>query len=1835
MNRQRVAVILRKKECSFNTITSVWRGSNRCLADREKGKGTEMDNVTKKTKRALRRGMAFVMAFVLCVSTLAVSSSADAVASKRKPLIGRKSKTLYYNVKNKRTYTLKIKKNKVRRIKQTTWKTSKRSVVAISNKKKTSVKLTAKKKGNATITATVKYIPKGGWWTRTAKLKCKVKSKQAAGVGTSSKPSTSPKPPNIVNHTPTPTPNYQKPTNTPPVVTPPSSGNPTDNPTGDPTGGPTDNPTGGPTDSPLPAVVAKVALDKTEAVLSSTAEGRDTVKLTASVQDSDGNEIADRTPEWTSDNEAVASVDETGLVRAISDGQANITATLDGVKSEPCAVTVDSKAPAVEGAIINGYNTIAVYFDEMVEGIPQVTVSSSIAAEPMSVEAALAKDGKSVLVTSEQPFPAATYTLTVSGLTDLAGNILADNKATVVREESKAGAFVCDTEQIPCGQKEVKVYYSVLDQYGQKFEYMAIENLQASAETESGMPLETKIKNDGLSKGYVIISGAIGTLAEGKKINITLKSGELTKTISTVLVNSQGVGVATSISGVNVSSEKMENSGTQEEPVFALRGTDADNVFSLSLNLLDEFNLPAKPSDVTYVIEDTSILAFSDTEVPNTNKMNTSKEAVQVKALRGGQTTITAYLVSDDTVRLPIKITITPTRLTNIAVAPLPEGINGRESEAEVSLNPEGTGIAVDDLEYTVTEGEDKLKSLKLVEEDGKFYARITANTNSEDNVIKFVVSYDMGTPEDKADDVVSKEITYLSSPLSTGVTAIEINDFEEQAITAGGTGSTTYILRNRYGEDITKRVVSQPAVEIADPSVIAGAVVGAGEEAGTLSVVADAGGETEITLSIGKVSATVKVKVMSTARVNQINLLETKKDLILGDTDAVYVAINTFDQYENPYTMKGGEAAALTAKINGVAADSSADISITWCKKNGNGYSACKENDPVEAIGIAWNEPVSAISGNEIKVTFDNGNINDSSEKPFTSDTLTIAVKSQRAVKTLEFAEKNKVAAAGAQVSNTIRVKDQYGQPISLDSQKTIGIRVTDSDNKVVTVTSSIKPEGGRKTFEQMSMLDKSGTYTITAYLKDNETTTFEQAKVKASYTLKVDEQKNLIHRIEVSDTVTILKDGEEDKTVSLSQAKSIHVGGSGNPTKLKFDYKVFDEDGNEVALNDADGNPVIPANELIWTAQGTSTTKVTKGEAPDIFLVEIIDGETQGSVSVQLDYVRGGVESAPFVIPVSKESSIPQDGTYKVVTYDNKDGNEVLGKENVISQGYEMEDTADGQTFAVTAQDQYGETCQDISLYTVTSSDNDVASVEVMSGQNGNTNKFIVVPQTQGEAVIHVYVSKSLIYSFTVTVVEGKVVVETYTITYDAGEGKGTEKQEEVESGSDLKLKTPAELGYVAPDGQIFVKWKVMDESGAEVKDLTDYKVTGNLTATAIWEDIAGTVEYTITYKDGNTEIGTDKVVSGSSLSLKTLEELKYSAPSGKTFAKWKVTDESGAEVKDLTDYKVTGNLTATAIWEDIAGTVEYTITYKDGNTEIGTDKVVSGSSLSLKTLEELKYSAPSGKTFAKWKVTDESGAEVKDLTDYKVTGNLTATAIWEDIAGTVEYTITYKDGNTEIGTDKVASGSSLSLKTLEELEYTAPSGKKFVGWKVTDKSGVEVENLTDYKVEGNLTATAVWGYKITYSDGKETGDSQEEEEEEEAGSELKLLEPTDFGYVAPDGQIFVKWKVMDESGAEVENLTNYKVEGNLTATAVWGYEITYNANGGEESGEMSVGKATAGEAFTLPECKFAAPAGKEFSHWAVKNENDEYEKLEATHTFEADTTVYAIWKDSVAEN
>ena len=66
----------------------------------------------KKSSRTVKRALAFAMSFTLAMSTFAVSPSADA-ASKKAPKLSVKKKTLYYNQAGKKTYTLKVKKNKV------------------------------------------------------------------------------------------------------------------------------------------------------------------------------------------------------------------------------------------------------------------------------------------------------------------------------------------------------------------------------------------------------------------------------------------------------------------------------------------------------------------------------------------------------------------------------------------------------------------------------------------------------------------------------------------------------------------------------------------------------------------------------------------------------------------------------------------------------------------------------------------------------------------------------------------------------------------------------------------------------------------------------------------------------------------------------------------------------------------------------------------------------------------------------------------------------------------------------------------------------------------------------------------------------------------------------------------------------------------------------------------------------------------------------------------------------------------------------------------------------------------------------------------------------------------------------------------------------------------------------------------------------------------------------------------------------------------------------------------------------------------------------------------
>jgi trimeric autotransporter adhesin len=90
-----------------------------------------------------------------------------------------------------------------------------------------------------------------------------------------------------------------------------------------------------------PPGVASVQLAPTSAVI--TVGG--VIHLQAKALDASGNELAGRTITWTSSNDAVATVDNTGLVTGVATGADTITATSEG-KSATAGIAVSSAVPA-------------------------------------------------------------------------------------------------------------------------------------------------------------------------------------------------------------------------------------------------------------------------------------------------------------------------------------------------------------------------------------------------------------------------------------------------------------------------------------------------------------------------------------------------------------------------------------------------------------------------------------------------------------------------------------------------------------------------------------------------------------------------------------------------------------------------------------------------------------------------------------------------------------------------------------------------------------------------------------------------------------------------------------------------------------------------------------------------------------------------------------------------------------------------------------------------------------------------------------------------------------------------------------------------------------------------------------------------------------------------------------------------------------------------------------------------------------------------------------------------------------------------------------------------
>ncbi len=1328
-----------------------------------------------KTTGTFRRGIACAMAAALALSSLAQAPSSEA-AGKKKPTLSVKKKTLYWNKSGSKNYTLKLKKNKVKTLVKTTWKTSKKSVVALSRKKDTSVRLTAKKKGTATITAAVKYVPMGKWSIRTAKLTCKVTSKEAAPAKTppvNTEPAQTP----LIIYTTMPAPPSQ------PVVTedPADTPEPADTPDPDRTPGPgetadpdkSQEPTSTP-DIPDDSTVTEVDLSAAEALLSME-QGRNTIVLTATAKDKNGNSLDNQTITWTSDNENVAAVKD-GIVTAAGDGTAHITATVNHVTSQPCTVTVDTKKPFIESAELSDGRTFFVAFSEPVTGTPSVTVKTKDNTRVECASQTLSANGTSLVITCRNALSAGIYELTVNGLEDPAGNKMEENsRISVERETSDPKGFLCKTEQVPAGQSSFNVYFSVVDQYGEEYDSLDVISkgtFTASAQTENGMPFKAQVNQQ---EGYVRVSGSASAFTEGRKIKIALTYSVSDKkvieeTMTITLVDASDIGKAVKIAGLNATSKTMDNiSGSADKPVFQLSGTEKENVFTLSSKLLDKFGYEADPSDVTYKIEDGSILAFSDTDGSDSDGISTSSQPVTVRALKGGTTTITAYLASDDSESFPITVTIKSTNLREITVADPGDGTNGKMSEAKITLTPAGTGLTKDDLEYRVTEGAERLKELVFVQESDGIYINITAATDGSDAPIRFVVC---------SDGIESEEITYTSTP-SLSASTIEIDDFEENAVTANRTATTTYQIRNRYGEDITKRIAAQPECKISNLSVIRSATTGTGDAAGTLTLDALNPGTSEVTLSLPtdpSVNAKINVTVVEKAYIKEIRFgtMSIDDGLILGSTAILYIPVQAYDQYGNKYdALTSGDVATANLKIT-VNGKNASDF-----KLNAEWYENVGEKSPITptpdttnkigAIGLSWDTAGSTTapsSGEMLNINFTSKN------DKFEANSYQVPVNSEAIASRIELGSHVQAALPGAKVSNTVKLFDQYGTEVkAVPKNQKIYFEVRDKNNKKIEAPnlndfSAPSPLSSSTTLPtaigitiNSTLQNTNKEYTILVYLgPDTKDPGYDDNKppVGGSYKLLVDSADNLLEKIEISDKA--VKSPIPSKARAAGQEISLdshYVNLKGSGTQLTFDCEMYTRyQGEEikVAWKNSNSKPVFAANNLIWEVTAPDEVTVNAdASATNIFTFK--ETSSLSSIDdvamVSLTYMSDSktLSAKERSIKVSNKPAMPQ-GEYQIINPIGTPTVNYLDKNNTAEISAKT-------TFKLVAEDQYGDTYDQTPLFTVISSKG-LFSIDSTLTFPTTSGSFAIQAATNTKAgdvdTIKVYVTKDDFYEFTV---------------------------------------------------------------------------------------------------------------------------------------------------------------------------------------------------------------------------------------------------------------------------------------------------------------------------------------------------------------------------------------------------------------------------------------------------------------------------------------------------
>ena len=465
--------------------------------------------------------------------------------------------------------------------------------------------------------------------------------------------------------------------------------------------------------------------------------------------------------------------------------------------------------------------------------------------------------------------------------------------------------------------------------------------------------------------------------------------------------------------------------------------------------------------------------------------------------------------------------------------------------------------------------------------------------------------------------------------------------------------------------------------------------------------------------------------------------------------------------------------------------------------------------------------------------------------------------------------------------------------------------------------------------------------------------------------------------------------------------------------------------------------------------------------------------------------------------------------------------------------------------------------------------------------------------------------------------------------TVTFDCNGGstdKGSLIKETCGKNSGLSYDSTLHQTPVKK-GKVFTGWHIGSVDGPK---LEIYNATFNKD-TVLYASYTDAVTLTINYEGLNQESTTVDVAKGDSVSIQNYVNI----PDDKYTVGYKIDGvTTGIETyqgvvfdKDTTITVVVANKIKLTYDSNGAGFDDVTQTVAKTNLYGGIFNNVFGKT-------------PEGKYLAGWAVGSPDG-KVYTSTAYGVpfSEDTTLYAVWKD-GCTINLDLgDGADGYVQSG-KTVKKGTSIRL---HNIAITKPlEGKELVGWRIDDNEKI-IDKYAYYVINKDITLHAVWADIITVN--------VKDPETDEVLYTSQIAKGTSFneGYkienYLPEGKSLLGW-TLDKNKKDAIDLYKTKFDKDVVlypiyvdsvkVTLDWGNDGGSGHLFGSNSNTFESGKGLALDGFNFN--VQSTPKGKKLAGFRIGDTNqiievsDSYAQANGNYIINQDTTLHAVWKDSV---